>query len=191
MTWFSWQGQIKTKVLASQPALKAVSYWRFVSNQSLPYPTSFDPRAWSTHPLLGQSLGYPAVPTKTARPLLFLGTGLAWSRGSLGARRNPSGHVLTKSDRYWAQNGRSGATKYLNKDTAYKRDSSSPSLSRNCCLQDFNQYGGLCEQGEGKPVILFPDILCDVRPLFPATFTKLSLIKLGKPLSYVISFRMQ
>ena len=79
----------------------------------------------------------------------------------------------------------------LNKDTAYKRDSSSPSLSRNCCLQDFNQYGGLCEQGEGKAVILFPDILCDVRPLFPATFTKFSLIKLGKPLSYVISFRMQ
>ena len=79
----------------------------------------------------------------------------------------------------------------LNKDTAYKRDSSSPSLSRNCCLQDFNQYGGLCEQGEGKAVILFPDILCDVRPLFPATFTKFSPIKLGKPLSYVISFRMQ
>ena len=80
---------------------------------------------------------------------------------------------------------------FLNKDTAYKRDSSSPSLSRNCCLQDFNQYGGLCEQGEGKAVILFPDILCDVCPLFPATFTKFSLIKLGKPLSYVISFRMQ
>ena len=40
-------------------------------------------------------------------------------------------------------------------------------------------------------MILFPDILCDVRPLFPATFTKFSPIKLGKPLSYVISFRMQ
>ena len=45
-----------------------------------------------------------------------------------------------------------------------------------------------CEQGEGKPVILFPDILCDVRPLFLATFTKFSLIKLGKPLSYVFLF---
>ena len=78
--------------------------------------------------------------------------------------------------------------KTLNKDTAYKRDSSSPSLSRNCCLQDLDQYGRLCEQGEGKPVILFPDILCDVRPLFLATFTKFSLIKLGKALSYVFLF---
>ena len=47
---------------------------------------------------------------------------------------------------------------YLNKDTAYKRDSSSPSLSRNCCLQDFIQYGGRSGQGEGKPVNCNSDI---------------------------------
>ena len=71
-----------------------------VSKQPPPYPTSFDPQAWSTHPLLGQSLGYPAVPTKTAIPPLFLDTGLAWSRAVPSARRNPNGHDLTKSDRY-------------------------------------------------------------------------------------------
>ena len=36
-----------------------------------PYPTNFGLQACSTHPLLGQSLGYPAKPTKTASPLLF------------------------------------------------------------------------------------------------------------------------
>ena len=65
-------GQINNKVLASQSL-----YWTLlltegvVSKQPPPYLTSFDPQAWSTHPLLGQSLGYPAVPTKTANPLLF------------------------------------------------------------------------------------------------------------------------
>ena len=38
---------------------------------------------------------------------------------------------------------------------------------------------------------IVPRYLVQVRPLFPATFTKFSLIKLGKPLSYVISVRMQ
>jgi len=42
-----------------------------VSKQHPPYPTSFDPRASSTHPLLGQSLGYSAAPTKVAGPLLL------------------------------------------------------------------------------------------------------------------------
>ena len=39
----------------------------------------------------------------------------------------------------------------LNKDTAYIRDSSSPSSSRKCCLHDFIQYGGLMisDQEEG------------------------------------------
>ena len=41
------------------------------------------------------------------------------------------------------------------------------------------------EQGEGKPVILFPDIFSDV--LFLVTVSKFSLIKL-KPLSYVKKF---
>ena len=40
-------------------------------NSPFPTPLYFDPQAWSTHPLLGQSLGYPAKPTKTARPLIF------------------------------------------------------------------------------------------------------------------------
>ena len=42
-----------------------------VSKQSPSYPPSFDPQAWSTHPQLRQTLGYPAVPTKTASPLQF------------------------------------------------------------------------------------------------------------------------
>ena len=42
-----------------------------MSKKPPPYPTSFAPQVWSTHPLLRQSLGYPAVPTKTARPLIF------------------------------------------------------------------------------------------------------------------------
>ena len=75
----SWLGQIKTKVLASQSL-----HWTLlltegvVSKQPPPYPTSFDPKAWSTHPLLGQSLGYPAVLTKTSSPLHFWAPGCAW-----------------------------------------------------------------------------------------------------------------
>ena len=38
---------------------------------------------------------------------------------------------------------------------------------------------------------IVPRYLVQVHPLFPATFTKFNLIKLGKPPSYVISFRMQ
>ena len=70
--WFSWLRQIKTKVVASQSL-----HWTLlltagvVSKEPPPYPTNFDPRAWSTHPLLGLSLGYPPVPTKTASPLHF------------------------------------------------------------------------------------------------------------------------
>ena len=36
-----------------------------------PYPTSFDPKAWSTHPLLGQSLGYPAYWPRRQAPYIF------------------------------------------------------------------------------------------------------------------------
>ena len=39
--------------------------------------------------------------------------------------------------------------KYLNTKTRYKRDSSSPSLSRNRCFNDFSKDGGPREQ-EGK-----------------------------------------
>ena len=46
----------------------------------LPTPLVFFPQAWATHPLLRQSLGYPAVPTKMARPLHF------WTPGWPGAR---------------------------------------------------------------------------------------------------------
>ena len=76
--WFSWLRQIKTKVLASERL-----HWTLlltegvVSKQPPPKPTSFDPKAWTTHPLLGQSLGYPAVPTKTPSPLLFWTLGCA------------------------------------------------------------------------------------------------------------------
>ena len=42
-----------------------------MSKQPPPYPTSFDTQASFTHPLLGQSLGYPAVLAKMESPLLF------------------------------------------------------------------------------------------------------------------------
>ena len=42
----------------------------------------------------------------------------------------------------------------LNKDIAYKRDSSSPSLSSKYRLHDCIQYGGLSEQDEENSLIL-------------------------------------
>ena len=78
-------GQINNKVLASQSL-----YWTplltegIVSKQPPPYPTSFDPQALSTHPLLGQPLGYPAVPTKKESPLLF------WTPNWPGAGLRPT-----------------------------------------------------------------------------------------------------
>ena len=54
-------------------------------------------QAWSTHSLLGQSLGYPAMPTKIhakIKPPQCLETTLAWSRAEPGARRKPRGHVF-------------------------------------------------------------------------------------------------
>ena len=48
-----------------------------------PYPTSFDPQALSTYSLLGQSLGYAVVPTKTDSPLPF------WTPHWPGARLRP------------------------------------------------------------------------------------------------------
>ena len=76
---------MKTKVAATQSL-----YWTLlltegvVSKQPPPYPTSFDPQAWSTHPLLGQSQGYPAVPTKTPSPLLV------WTPDWSGAGLRPA-----------------------------------------------------------------------------------------------------
>ena len=75
----------QAKVLASQSL-----YWTLlltegvVSKQPPPYPTSLDPQAWSTHPLLGQPLGYPTVPTKTASSLLF------WTPDWPGAGLSPT-----------------------------------------------------------------------------------------------------
>ena len=50
-----------------------------------------------THSLLGQSLGYSAMPTKIhakIKPPQCLETTLAWSRAEPGARRKPRGHVF-------------------------------------------------------------------------------------------------
>ena len=41
---------------------------------------------------------------------------------------------------------------YLNKDPDYKRDSSSPSLSRNASFNVFNKDGGQCEDKGKKPL---------------------------------------
>ena len=53
---------------------KASSYhcWGCVKVAPLPTLIVLPLQAWSTHPVLGQSLGYPAVQTKTASPLRFL-----------------------------------------------------------------------------------------------------------------------
>ena len=62
-------------------------------NSTLPTPLVLTPR--STHPVVGCSLGYSALPTKPPSPLLV------WTPDWPGARRKRSGHVLMKSDRYW------------------------------------------------------------------------------------------
>ena len=95
--WFSWLGQIKTKVLASQSL-----HWTLlltegvVSKEPPPYPTSFDRKAWSIRAVPGLS----SCTDQDVKPPTFLHTGLAWGRAVPGATRKPSGHVLTKSDRY-------------------------------------------------------------------------------------------
>ena len=78
---WGWLGQIKTKVAAPQSMYRTLLLTEgVVSKQPPPYPTNFDPQAWSTHQLLGQSLGYPAVPTKSPSPLPF------WTQGWPGPR---------------------------------------------------------------------------------------------------------
>ena len=75
---------------------------RVVSNSLLLSPLVLLPsprpgQAWSTHSLLGQSLGYPAMPTKIhakIKPPQCLETTLAWSWAEPGARRKPRGHVF-------------------------------------------------------------------------------------------------
>ena len=52
--------------------------------QIAPLPTPLL-RAWSIHPLLGQFLGYPAVPTKTATPAPTF-----WDIALAGAGRSPA-----------------------------------------------------------------------------------------------------
>ena len=91
------QGKLRTRQLPVEASTEHCCFTQgVVSKQPPSYPTSFDPQASSTHPLLEQSLGYPAVPTKKSIPLLF--STLDWP--GAGGRRKPSGHVLTKSHRY-------------------------------------------------------------------------------------------
>ena len=65
-------------------------------NSPLPTPLVFPslPEAWSTHPLLRQSLGYLALLTKMASLLLF------WTLPVPGAGWKPRCRFLMKSDRY-------------------------------------------------------------------------------------------
>ena len=70
---------------------------RVVSNSPLLSPLVLLPPPPPTHSLLGQSLGYPAMPTKIhakIKPPQCLETTLAWSRAEPGARRKPRGHVF-------------------------------------------------------------------------------------------------
>ena len=87
--WFSWLGQIKNRVPASQCLYLTLLLTEGVeSKQPRPYPTSFDSQAWSTHPLLGAIQLY--RPRWRARYFL--------DGHRTGTRRKPKGHVLTKLD---------------------------------------------------------------------------------------------
>ena len=61
-------------------------------------------KSYSKWHMLGQSLGYPAAPTKTPSPLIF-GHRTGLEPGYARRQAKTQWHVLTKSDRYWAQNG--------------------------------------------------------------------------------------
>ena len=86
--WFSWLGQIKTNVLASQNL-----HWTLlltegvVSKQPPPYPTDgCDPKVSPTHPLLATVRAVPGLPscTKTSSPLRF------WTAGWPGSGLLPA-----------------------------------------------------------------------------------------------------
>ena len=51
-------------------------------------------------PTVREVLGLFRCTDQDGKPPTFLDTRLAWSRYAPGTRRKPSGHVLTKSDRY-------------------------------------------------------------------------------------------
>ena len=78
------QGKLRTRQLPVEASTEHCCFTQgVVSKQPPSYPTSFDPQASSTHPLLEQSLGYPAVSSCTdqdVNPPTFFDTGLAWSR---------------------------------------------------------------------------------------------------------------
>ena len=80
------EGKLRTKVRTSQSL-----YWTLlltegvVSKQPPPYPTSFDPQAWSTLPLLGQSLAIQLYQARRQAPYFFehwtgLEPGCAWGQ---------------------------------------------------------------------------------------------------------------
>ena len=57
--------------LAASPLARAFSRDSFFTRPNRRACSQVSSQARSTYPLLGQSLAYPAVPTKTVRPLLF------------------------------------------------------------------------------------------------------------------------
>ena len=75
------EGKVRTRYLPVRASSEHCYLLKgLCQNSPLPTPLVFSPQAWATHPLLRQSLGYPAVPTKMARPLHF------WTPGWPGAR---------------------------------------------------------------------------------------------------------
>ena len=65
-------GKVRTRYLPVKPCTEHCFLLKgLCQNNPLPTPLVLPPQAWSTNPLLGQSLGYPAVPTKMPSPLLF------------------------------------------------------------------------------------------------------------------------
>ena len=82
--------KLRTRYLPVKASSEHCCLMKGLCQNSPSLPHKFWPHAWSTHPLLGQSLGYPAKPTKTASPLTVLDTGLAWCQAVPGAKRKPS-----------------------------------------------------------------------------------------------------
>ena len=95
--WFSWLGQIKTKVLAVKACTEPAAYGRGCVKTAPSLPHWFWPQGLIHPPTVRAVPGLSSCTDQDVKRPTFLGTGLAWWK--------PSGHVLTKSDRYWVQNG--------------------------------------------------------------------------------------
>ena len=137
-------------------------------NSSPPHPTFFAPQGLIHSPSVRAVPGLSSCTDQDGEPPTFLDTALAWSRAAPGARRKPSGHVWTKSDRFAIV-----TTKYNNTD-----------IEREICMAVYN--------GESMKVydikytkMIQQNCLDSINPLFSATITEyfghMRLIHLFRP----------